>query len=193
MSIDKIAKMGDIQLVVVGNNNVGKSSLCVTFSTGQFPSLFTPMECNRVPHEKDVTVGETTVHVKCVDTEGHEDYDSTRPESYPDTNVFLLCFSLSSETSFESLKSKWLPELKHHAPRVPILLVGCKSDLRRGNDAKNLITVKQAKSMCKQLKAAGYVECSALKKLGVDECFLQATKIALGKADSGKGCGCVLL
>lgn len=62
---------GDIQLVVVGNNNVGKSSLCVTFSTGQFPSLFTPMECNRVPHEKDITVGGTTVHVKCVDTEGH--------------------------------------------------------------------------------------------------------------------------
>ena len=56
-----------------------------------------------------------------------EDYDSMRPESYPDTNVFLLCFSLSSQTSFESLKSKWLPELKHHAPRVPILLVGCKS------------------------------------------------------------------
>ena len=55
----------------MGNNNVGKSSLCVTFSTGQFPSLFTPMECNRVPHEKDVTVGNTTVHVKCVDTEGH--------------------------------------------------------------------------------------------------------------------------
>ena len=61
----------DVQFVVVGNNNVGKSSLCVTFSTGQFPSLFTPMECNRVPHEKEVTVGSSTVHVKCVDTEGH--------------------------------------------------------------------------------------------------------------------------
>ena len=60
-----------MQFVVVGNNNVGKSSLCVTFSTGQFPSLFTPMECNRVPHEKEVTVGGSTVHVKCVDTEGH--------------------------------------------------------------------------------------------------------------------------
>ena len=55
---------------MVGNNNVGKSSLCVTYSTGQFPSLFTPMEANRVPHEKDVLVDGSNVHVKCVDTEG---------------------------------------------------------------------------------------------------------------------------
>ena len=91
---------GDIQLVVVGNNNVGKSSLCVTFSTGQFPSLFTPMECNRVPHEKDVTVGETTVHVKCVDTEGHVSksieivslYNNQRNFSWQFLVPFLFCF-----------------------------------------------------------------------------------------------------
>jgi GTPase SAR1 family protein len=63
--------IGDVHMVVVGDNNVGKTSLCITFSTGQFPSLFTPMECNRVPHEKDITLGSETIHVKCTDTEGN--------------------------------------------------------------------------------------------------------------------------
>lgn len=185
--------MGDIQVVVVGENNVGKTSLCITFSTDQFPSLFTPMECNRVPHEADVIVGGETVHVRCIDTEGTEDYDDTRPESYEEANVFLLCFSLSGPNFFQQVKAKWLPELKKYAPKVPIVLVGCKEDLRRGHDAKNLVTKKQAKSLSKQIKAGAYVECSALKKIGIQECFSTAIKVATGQAVSEGGCGCAIL
>jgi len=35
--------------------------------------------------------------------------DRLRPLSYPDTNVFLVCFSLINPTSFENIESKWLP------------------------------------------------------------------------------------
>lgn len=186
--------MGDVQVVVVGDNNVGKTSLCITFSTDQFPSLFTPMECNRVPHEKDITVGNETVHVKCTDTEGHEDYDDTRPESYQDADVFLLCFSLSGPNSFNNVKAKWLPELKKHAPKVPILLVGCKEDARRGKESnKDMIKKAQGKKMKNTIKAVNYVECSALKKYGVNECFVEAVKVARGQSSSEGGCGCVLL
>ena len=55
-----------------------------------------------------------------------EDADSTRPESYTGADVFLLCFSIKGPTSFQNVKTKWIPELKKHAPNVPILLVGCK-------------------------------------------------------------------
>lgn len=46
----------------------------------------------------------------------HEDYDRLRPLSYPQTDVFILCFSITSRYSFEAVKSKWWPELKQHAP-----------------------------------------------------------------------------
>lgn len=180
--------MSEIQAVVIGDNNVGKTSLCITFSTDQFPSLFTPMECNRVPHEKDLTVLGEAVHIKCVDTEGNEDSDDTRPQSYEGADVFLLCFSLSGPTSFSNVKSKWIPELKKYAPKVPILLVGCKEDLRKGHDAKNLVTKKQAQTLCRQIKAKGYVECGALKKLHVENCFVEAVKVATGRASVGGGC-----
>src|SRR5271170_4635684 len=64
------------------------------------------------------------------DTAGQEDYDRLRPLSYPQTDVFLVCFSIISPYSFDNVKSKWYPEILHHAPGVPLILVGTKSDLR---------------------------------------------------------------
>lgn len=58
------------------------------------------------------------------DTAGQEDYDRLRPLSYPQTDVFLICFSIASPSSFENVTSKWYPEIKHHCPDAPIILVG---------------------------------------------------------------------
>jgi len=41
-----------------------------------------------------------------------------------------VAFSLISRASYENVKHKWWPELKHHCPGVPMLLVGTKLDLR---------------------------------------------------------------
>jgi GTPase SAR1 family protein len=49
-----------------------------------------------------------------------QDPDSTdarsrlRPLSYPQTDVFLLCFSIVSPPSYENIRTKWHPEIQHH-------------------------------------------------------------------------------
>jgi Ras-related C3 botulinum toxin substrate 1 len=40
------------------------------------------------------------------DTAGQEEYDRLRPLSYPDTDVFLMCFSINSQSSFHNVQSK---------------------------------------------------------------------------------------
>lgn len=64
------------------------------------------------------------------DTAGQEEYDRFRPISYPDTDVFLICFSIANPVSYKNVQEKWVPEIRHYCPNAPIVLVGTMSDLR---------------------------------------------------------------
>ncbi|KAJ0868606.1 putative small GTP-binding protein [Helianthus annuus] len=68
---------------------------------------------------------------------GQEDYNRLRPLSYRGADVFILAFSLISKASYEDISKKWIPELRHYAPGVPIILVGTKLDL---HDDKQFLT-----------------------------------------------------
>lgn len=46
------------------------------------------------------------------------------------TSCFLLCFSVDSPESLENIPGKWKAEMKHFSPKVPIILVANKTDLR---------------------------------------------------------------
>lgn len=61
------------------------------------------------------------------------------PLSYPQTDVFLVCFSVVGPASFENVKEKWQPEISHHCPKTPWLLVGTQNDLR--NDQQTIAKV----------------------------------------------------
>ncbi len=40
-----------------------------------------------------------------------EEYDQLRIMAYPNTNVFILCFSVVDPDSYSNILSKWIPEL----------------------------------------------------------------------------------
>lgn len=105
------------------------------------------------------------------DTAGQEDYDRLRPLSYPQTDVFLICFSVVSPPSYENVRSKWYPEVAHHAPNIPIVLVGTKLDLRE--DASTIqwlqgrrqqpVTWSQGTQLAKEIHAVQYVVSRLVK------------------------------
>jgi len=120
---------------------------------------------------------------------GQEDYDRLRPLSYPQTDVFLVAFSLISRASFDNVKAKWYPELKHHCPGVPIILVGTKLDLRSDpatvqklrekSPPSTPITFEEGLDMQKAIFATKYFECSALTQKGLKNVFDEAIRIVL--------------
>ena len=85
-------------------------------------------------------------------TAGQEDYDRLRPLSYPQTDVFLVCFSVSSTTSFENVQHKWVPELRHYCPDTPFVLVGMKGDLRE-RSVQESETERERRPMVGELEA----------------------------------------
>ena len=54
-------------------------------------------------------------------------------------DAFLLCFSVDNITSFQNITSKWQPEVKHHCPKVPYVLVATKTDLRQESEAEDAV------------------------------------------------------
>ena len=121
------------------------------------------------------------------DTSGQDDYDRLRPLSYPQTDVFLLCFSVVNPNSFANVADKWFPEIEHHCPGVPKILVGTKLDLR-DSEAKierlkakrqSPITQQQGEAMRKKIGAMAYMECSALTQAGIKDVFDRVAQLGL--------------
>jgi cell division control protein 42 len=157
-----------IKCVVVGDGAVGKTCLLISYTTNKFPSEYVPTVFDN--YAVTVMIGDEPYTLGLFDTAGQEDYDRLRPLSYPQTDVFLVCFSVTSPASFENVREKWFPEVHHHCPGVPCLIVGTQTDLRDDPSVREKlqkqkmqpVSKMEGEKMAKDLGAVKYVECSAL-------------------------------
>jgi cell division control protein 42 len=130
-------------------------------------------------------IGDEPYTLGLFDTAGQEDYDRLRPLSYPQTDVFLVCFSVTSPASFENVREKWFPEVHHHCPGVPCLIVGTQVDLREDNAVKDKLSKQRmtpvkredGERMARELGAVKYVECSALTQYKLKDVFDEVSQI----------------
>ena len=191
--------MQTLKCVVVGDGAVGKTCLLISYTTNQFPADYVPTVFDN--YAVTVMIGDDPYTLGLFDTAGQEDYDRLRPLSYPSTDVFLVCFSVISPPSFENVKEKWFPEVHHHCPGVPCLIVGTQVDLR---DDKVIIeklqrqrlrpiTQEQGNRLARDLRAVKYVECSALTQRGLKNVFDEAIVAALEPPVIKKSKKCTIL
>jgi len=108
-----------------------------------------------------------------------EDYDRLRVMAYPDTDVFVVCFSVVAPTSFENVEEKWAPEIHHYRENTPFILVGTQVDLRDNfyevqrlyKNRQKPVTYEMGIRLANRVGANCYVECSALTQKGLKAVF----------------------
>lgn len=191
--------MQTLKCVVVGDGAVGKTCLLISYTTNQFPADYVPTVFDN--YAVTVMIGDEPYTLGLFDTAGQENYDRLRPLSYPSTDVFLVCFSVISPPSFENVKEKWFPEVHHHCPGVPCLIVGTQVDLRDDKviieklQRQRLRPISQTEGerLSRELRAVKYVECSALTQRGLKNVFDEAIVAALEPPVIKKSKKCTIL
>ncbi|OIW17718.1 hypothetical protein TanjilG_29068 [Lupinus angustifolius] len=172
-----------IKCVTVGDGAVGKTCMLICYTSNKFPTDYIPTVFDNF--SANVVVEGTTVNLGLWDTAGQEDYNRLRPLSYRGADVFVLAFSLVSGASYENVLKKWIPELQHFAPGVPVVLVGTKLDLRQDKyylaDHPGLapVTSEQGEELRKLVGAAYYMECSSKTQQNVKSVFDAAIKVVI--------------
>ncbi|CAN8025803.1 unnamed protein product [Ixodes persulcatus] len=175
----------DRKLVAVGDGSCGKTCLLISYCSEEFPTSYVPTVFET--YSSIVQWCQQRVRLSLWDTAGEEDYDRLRPLSYSQASAVLVCFALDNRDSFVNVEFKWEPEIRHYLPKVPIVLVGNKLDLRdshvapevRPRNYKPPVSTREGRSLAERIRASAYVECSALTRQGIPEVFDAAIKASL--------------
>ncbi|XP_042142719.1 rho-related GTP-binding protein RhoA-B isoform X2 [Ixodes scapularis] len=165
----------DRKLVAVGDGSCGKTCLLISYCSEEFPTSYVP------------TVFET--------------YSSIVQWCQQRASAVLVCFALDNRDSFVNVEFKWEPEIRHYLPKVPIVLVGNKLDLReshmvpevRPRNYKPPVSTREGRSLAERIRASAYVECSALTRQNIPEVFDAAIKASLQSVKYKKTLRCTLL
>lgn len=191
--------MQAFKVVVVGDGAVGKTCLLMCYTQKMFPREYIPTVFDNF--SKNVSHDGNLIRLDLYDTAGQEDYDRLRVICYPNTDVFLVCYSIENEASLKNVEKKWVPELSHHAPEAKILLVGLKADLRTDSKeiakmqekGENFVSEEEVKKKAEAVGAAQHLECSALKMDGIDAVFNAAIAVAKESQNDAKRPCCTVL
>ncbi|XP_019727729.1 rho-related GTP-binding protein RhoF isoform X1 [Hippocampus comes] len=133
----------ELKIVIVGDGGCGKTSLLMVYAKDYFPEKYAPTVFEK--YTTSVVLRGKEVKLTVCDTAGQEDYDRLRPLSYQQAHLILVCFDVTNPTSFDNVTIKWHPEVKHFCQDVPVILIGCKTDLRKDKEcSRRLKAVNQA-------------------------------------------------
>ncbi|XP_057603863.1 mitochondrial Rho GTPase 2 isoform X1 [Hippopotamus amphibius kiboko] len=164
----------DVRILLLGEAQVGKTSLILSLVGEEFPEEVPP-RAEEITIPADVTPEKVPTHI--VDySEAEQTVEELQDEIHK-ANVVCVVYDVSEEATIEKIRTRWIPLVNgdtKREPRVPIILVGNKSDLRPGGSMEAVLPIM---SQFPEIETC--VECSAKNLKNISELFYYAQKAVL--------------
>ena len=113
-----------IKVVLLGESGVGKTSIISQFTTHKFdPHRETSLSAQFISKTIDFPDLGQSIKFDIWDTVGQEKYRSLAKIFYKDAKVIIFVYDITTEFSFEGIKTYWYEETKANWDGTPILAV----------------------------------------------------------------------
>nr|XP_020452788.1 mitochondrial Rho GTPase 1-A-like [Monopterus albus] len=164
----------DVRILLVGEPKVGKTSLIMSLVSEEFPDVV-PYRAEEITIPADVTPERVPTHI--VDYSEAEQTDEQLFQEISKANVICIVYSVNNKKSIEKVTSHWIPLITENTDkdsRVPLILVGNKSDLVEHSSMETILPI-----MNQYTEIETCVECSAKNLKNISELFYYAQKAVL--------------
>ena len=151
------------KVVLVGDGNVGKTSLVRRFCEGKFEdSRILTMGVDF--QIKTVRLGQRTLRLSIWDVAGQDRFRTFRDQFYAGTLAAALVYDVTSPATFFNL-ARWRQEVLTSTPGVPMVVIGSKKDLGP------VVPPAEAAGWAKSEGQMPFLQASALTGENVEEFF----------------------
>ena len=164
-----------IQLIIIGDGKVGKTSILRRYKDGTFTThhLIT-IGVDYI--NADLVLNGELVSVKIWDTAGQERFHTITHTFYKQSQGVLLVYDVTDKESFSNI-TKWVNSIYEHADsNVVKYLIGNKCDM---NDER-VVSFEEGKKIAEanQMK---FLETSAKENINIKECIESVSKEVVEK------------
>lgn len=155
-----IEEMSTYKIIVIGDQNSGKTSIVNRYSLGTFNSNVQ----NTIGVEFTHKILDDETKISIWDTAGQERFRSVTGSFYRNSEVVVFVYDINSRETFLNLGQWWREYITYGEKDSILFLVGNKIDLERH------VTEEEAKAWAAR-NGMSYVETSALDGNGVNQLF----------------------
>ena len=171
-SLGADASIPPFKCVVLGDANVGKTTLIQRFITNKFVELSAPTQgqdfFSKTVHVKSGSGQINKLRLQIWDTAGGEKFRSLTKMYFKNAKAIILCYDSTDLSSFEALQY-WEEQINQHVSTdsaFEIFIVSTKIDLAD----KEAVNIKKAYKFSQELNAELH-QSSAKDGTGIDRLF----------------------